>query len=66
MAEYTVKQVSEKLGVSTDIVRRWIKSGVLTARKINPFTVGKSKNSPYLIPAQDVEKLLAKIAKLNK
>lgn len=55
--EYSVKEVALGVGVSVDMVRRWIVNGVLPARKINPLVTGKRRNSPYRVTGKDVDVL---------
>lgn len=52
---FSTKQIAARLGVNVFMVRRWILSGKLAARKKNPLS--SANNSPYLVAADDVAKL---------
>jgi hypothetical protein len=59
--EYTVTELAKHLGVNKQMVLRWYWSGLFpNARRKNPFAL---RNSPIIIPAQDVEKFAVKFEK---
>lgn len=50
----TVREFSEKLGLSHDMVTRWVKTGKVKGKKKNPFSQG---NSTILIPVSEFERV---------
>lgn len=52
--EFSIMEVSKLLGVSHDMVLRWIQEGKVKGKKLNPFI---DRNSPYRIPAAEVDRV---------
>jgi len=50
----TTKEFAIALNVSHDTVARWVKLGLVKGKKKGPFPV---KNSPFLIPASELERV---------
>jgi len=51
--ELTVQEFAKELGVSHDMVTRWVRAGKIQGRKKNPFAV----KTTYLIPASEIERV---------
>ena len=50
----TTVQFANALGVSRDIVERWVKTGKVKGSKKGPFP---GRTSPILIPASELERV---------
>jgi excisionase family DNA binding protein len=51
MQHYTIKEVSEKLGIGKATIKRLVKTGKILSIK------GEARRSPYKIPKTEIEKL---------
>ena len=58
---YTVKVAAERLHLSTRALLHRIKAGTVQANKVDP----DSLTSAYLIPAEEVDRLIAEGVKVN-